>query len=133
MAARSGSTELSLRIPTVILGPVMIAGGFLLLRWKPLGRTLLIAWAVGQLVLTAATTAIYFASYASIVRATTQPANATPLWFITWTFFAGMLQNGIVPLAIILVLMQREVSNLWAKRGEGGFEVVPVAKEVSPT
>jgi hypothetical protein len=101
-----------------------------LIQWKPWARRTLIAWALGDIVLSFVSTAFWFVDYANTMsrQTATTRALSPSLAFQGWTSLLSCASNAAFPLSVLVILMQPEIKKLWALRRGGGFEVVPLAR-----
>ena len=63
-------------------------------------------------------------------RASTQPNLPTASYYI-WMTFSFLLTRSAFPVIVLCILLQPQVTKLWA-RVSGGFEIVPFAR-AAPT
>lgn len=111
---------------------LLIAGAIGLLNWKGWSRSVLIVWAFLQLASTAGMMFASYGFYMYVRRSTTQP-GFPPLAAQMLAAAMRAVIDFSFPLAMLGVMFQREVKDLWAQPRRGGFEVIPMAKAAEPT
>jgi hypothetical protein len=109
---------------------ILLLAGWLGLRgWKRWSRPAVMWWAVLSVVLSFATSALWFVQYTrDIMMATTQVAMQQPVWQQMLWQILWFLENMFFPLLIWLLLWQPEVAKLFERVASGGFEVLPYAR-----
>ena len=101
---------------------VQVVGAATLLRWNPMGRSLLIIWAWLSI-------AFGFVGVGMIAfRFLVTPPSLGFGVMITIAIALNILTHCIMPALIIYLLTRREVRNLWPTASTGGFEAIPMAQ-----
>ena len=129
MTGRAGFAVNLAYLALPILG---VVGGWALLRWKPWARRVLIAWALADIALGFISNILWYVDYAtsmSRAAATTRMTSPVPsVAFQGWSMLVTCLARMPFPLIVLIVMLQPEVKELWARRAGGAFEVLPIVR-----
>lgn len=123
------SLGFSLGLLLLVTNVLLLVGGAALLGRKRWGRTLLLLWAATGAAVHLGSSVLYLLNFNSSAGGTA-PGNSPGYFF--WMMFTYFIDAMAFPLLVAIVLLQREVAQLWAEPGGGAFEVVPMAIVVTP-
>jgi hypothetical protein len=109
------------------LSVLLLVAAIALWRWKSWSRVTLIVWAALWIVMGIVSNAFWRISFLQQRRTTTQPQFLPSPLYYTWLTMSSMVQRAAFPAIVLCILLQPQVSKLWAQV-TGGFEVVPFAR-----
>jgi hypothetical protein len=108
----------------------LLFGGVGLLKWRRWSRVVLWLAAACMIGFSLVSNVGWFIIYSDQISKTTTRPVGLPVWFYGFTTFVMWFTSSAFPAIVLWVMSQREVKNLWAQQGAGGFEVVPMARAV---
>jgi len=112
---------------------LLLIGAAGLWKWKRWGRTLLLLWAPIDIVLMIGSLLIRYIQFAqSYIPLTTRTVGGISLREMGWYMFWSSAIHCAFPVLMLILLLPREVANLWASSPGGGFEVIPMATALPP-
>ncbi len=121
---------LGLRLIYLVSTGVLLTGAIALLRHRKWGALLLVIWALIQVCGRFLLSVIYLVDYSRAYAASVATTRSFPGMSRAMMIFGTMTnwaEGCFFPMLVCLILLQKEVRQLWARRG-GGFEVIPLAR-----
>jgi hypothetical protein len=124
---RSWPASFGYVIVVACLAVAEVIGAIALLKWKSLGRTILLVRSISAILISFVATLYSIYVYTEAAAATTQPGYQPYLGYVVWNWIHNWTQGCVLSLVLIITLLQPEVKKIWAVQRAGGFDVIPMA------